>query len=130
MPTGAFALDRIAPVEWSEEPFDRLVLDAGKKHLVRALVTEHACSAGVDDIVAGKGRGLVGLLCGPPGCGKTLTAEAVAEIARRRTGRSLTSLLLLLFFLTVRCLFLDWAPGRSCSAGLDSIRYGREGEMN
>ncbi|KAJ8593330.1 P-loop containing nucleoside triphosphate hydrolase protein, partial [Rhizopogon salebrosus TDB-379] len=27
--------------------------------------------------------GLVGLLAGPPGCGKTLTAEAVAEVTRR-----------------------------------------------
>lgn len=36
-----------------------------------------------DDIVIGKGKGLIGLLCGNPGCGKTLTAEAVAEVTHR-----------------------------------------------
>ena len=29
---------------------------------------------------AGKGKGLIGLFCGRPGCGKTLTAEAVADL--------------------------------------------------
>ena len=38
---------------------------------------------GFDDFVSGKGLGLIGLLSGPPGVGKTLTAEAVAEILQR-----------------------------------------------
>ena len=33
----------------------------------------------LDDLVAGKGAGLVALMHGPPGSGKTLTAECVAE---------------------------------------------------
>lgn len=32
------------------------------------------------DIIAGKGKGLIGLFCGRPGCGKTLTTEAVADL--------------------------------------------------
>lgn len=32
-----------------------------------------------DDVIEGKGRGIIILLCGPPGVGKTLTAESVAE---------------------------------------------------
>ncbi|EKM58422.1 uncharacterized protein PHACADRAFT_252732 [Phanerochaete carnosa HHB-10118-sp] len=80
---GAFAIDRIAEVDWSEEPFERLVMGKQKKHLIRSLVTQHTSQQNFDDVVAGKGRGLVGLLCGPPGCGKTLTAEAVAEIAKK-----------------------------------------------
>lgn len=36
-------------------------------------------TAGLEDIIAGKGAGLVTLLHGPPGTGKTLTAECVAE---------------------------------------------------
>lgn len=34
-------------------------------------------------MVQGKGKGLIGLLSGGPGCGKTLTAEAVAEVTMR-----------------------------------------------
>ncbi|KAF2258837.1 P-loop containing nucleoside triphosphate hydrolase protein [Lojkania enalia] len=36
-----------------------------------------------DDVIAGKGRGLIALLHGLPGVGKTFTAEAVAEHLRR-----------------------------------------------
>lgn len=32
-----------------------------------------------DDVISGKGRGIIMLLSGPPGVGKTLTAESVAE---------------------------------------------------
>lgn len=40
-------------------------------------------SQAFDDIVRDKGKGLIGLLTGPPGVGKTLTAEAVAEVTQR-----------------------------------------------
>lgn len=39
--------------------------------------------ASFDDIIRGKGKGLIGLLGGSPGCGKTLTAEAVAEVTHK-----------------------------------------------
>jgi len=35
-----------------------------------------------DDVIQGKGRGIIMLLSGPPGVGKTLTAESVAEEMR------------------------------------------------
>lgn len=38
-------------------------------------------SAVFDDFIEGKGRGLCMLLCGPPGVGKTYTAEAITEKA-------------------------------------------------
>ncbi|RXW20459.1 hypothetical protein EST38_g5393 [Candolleomyces aberdarensis] len=77
---GGFPLDRLVDVEWSPRPFDSLVLDDELKKMVLSMVKQHR--AGVsefDDVIRGKGKGLVGLLSGPPGCGKTLTAEAVAE---------------------------------------------------
>ncbi len=36
-----------------------------------------------DDVILGKGQGLITLLSGPPGTGKTLTAEAIADRNRR-----------------------------------------------
>jgi MoxR-like ATPase len=38
----------------------------------------------MDDIVAGKSGGTTVLCAGPPGVGKTLTAEVYSEIIRRR----------------------------------------------
>ncbi|KAG2060600.1 P-loop containing nucleoside triphosphate hydrolase protein [Suillus hirtellus] len=81
---GGFALDCLRDVSWSLEPFDRLVLDNRHKELIHALVEQHASRASsFDDFVEGKGKGLVELLAGPPGCGKTLTAEAAAEVTKR-----------------------------------------------
>ncbi|THG97095.1 hypothetical protein EW026_g4850 [Hermanssonia centrifuga] len=78
---GGFAIDRLTDITWSEEAFDSLVLGAKHKELIYALIRQHAVrSTSFDDIIPGKGRGLVGLLCGRPGCGKTLTAEAAAEL--------------------------------------------------
>lgn len=61
------------------------------KDLVQALVTVRTSQRGIKqglgvagkriDITSGKGNGLIMLLHGGPGTGKTLTAESVAEIA-------------------------------------------------
>ncbi|THU77218.1 P-loop containing nucleoside triphosphate hydrolase protein [Dendrothele bispora CBS 962.96] len=81
---GGFALDRIHDIDWSDEPFSSLVLSSRQKMLIHALVKQHAEGTKLfDDVVRGKGKGLIGLLTGNPGCGKTLTAEAVAEVTRR-----------------------------------------------
>ena len=43
----------------------------------------HNSDSGFDDFVQGKGHGLVINLFGPPGVGKTLSAEATSEHVRR-----------------------------------------------
>jgi len=79
-----FYVDQLSDIEWNENCFDQLVLDPGTKKTVQALVSSHTRDRETfDDIVKGKGQGLVCVLHGPPGVGKTLTAECVAEYVRR-----------------------------------------------
>jgi SpoVK/Ycf46/Vps4 family AAA+-type ATPase len=77
-------MDRLQDITWSAESYNSLVLGLKHKTLIRSLVMQHKRRAKLfDDIVAGKGQGLIGLFSGGPGCGKTLTAEAIAEITFR-----------------------------------------------
>ncbi|KAF8522857.1 P-loop containing nucleoside triphosphate hydrolase protein, partial [Gautieria morchelliformis] len=81
---GGFAMDRLEDIVWTDEAFRLLVLGAKQKKLIYSLVKQHvAHSKHFDDVVRGKGKGIIGLLSGAPGTGKTLTAEAVAEITHR-----------------------------------------------
>jgi len=74
----------LTEVEWNDVAFEKLVIDDNRRKLIYGLVKAHRHEkGGLDDIVQNKGRGLVGLLAGSPGVGKTLTAEAVAEVTRR-----------------------------------------------
>jgi ATP-dependent 26S proteasome regulatory subunit len=62
-----------------------LVLEPSKKNLIQALVSVHIKKTKPvrSDFMDGKGDGLIILLHGGPGTGKTLTAESVAELAKR-----------------------------------------------
>jgi len=87
-----FFVDKVSPIEWNTRCFEQLVLPTQQKELVQALVSEHTqrvttststSPSHFDDIVKGKGLGLILVLHGPPGVGKTLTAECVAEFSKR-----------------------------------------------
>ena len=81
---GIFAISQIEEVSWNDKIFDSLVLEQDRKDLIHDLVQTHKSADDTfDDFVRFKGKGLVGLLAGPPGVGKTMTAEAIAEVARR-----------------------------------------------
>lgn len=75
--------DRIPDMVWNREAFKSLMIDHKAKNLIRALVSNYLESERSTDLIAGKGNGLVLLLHGGPGRGKTLTAESVAEIAEK-----------------------------------------------
>ncbi|KAF7538198.1 hypothetical protein G7054_g3188 [Neopestalotiopsis clavispora] len=71
--------------------FDRLVLEEGHKDMISSLTAQHfrdkdSATLGPReqvDIVKGKGKGLIILLHGAPGVGKTSTAEGIAEVFKR-----------------------------------------------
>ncbi|OSX56736.1 hypothetical protein POSPLADRAFT_1050435 [Postia placenta MAD-698-R-SB12] len=77
-----FSIDRLQSITWNDEVFANLVLPGSRKALLRSLVEVHMARIGPDDFVPGKGQGLVINLFGPPGVGKTLSAEATSEHIR------------------------------------------------
>ncbi|KAK5956794.1 hypothetical protein OHC33_002282 [Knufia fluminis] len=79
-----FNIDLIKPVVFNTEAFASLLLPARQKSLVHSLVKTHVSGTdSFDDMIAGKGRGLVFVLHGCPGVGKTFTAESVADHIER-----------------------------------------------
>lgn len=96
MRPAALDVGRIAELKPRPQSFRELVLPSRHKRIVEALVRTH--SRGLhpvesaqggedvdrrDDLVRGKGKGVILLLHGVPGVGKTSTAECVAEYTKR-----------------------------------------------
>jgi hypothetical protein len=78
-----FYVDQVEEIKFAENAFASLVLPPEQKSLIRAFVESQVkYKDDFDDIIAGKGRGMIMLLAGPPGVGKTLTSESVAEDMR------------------------------------------------
>ncbi|KAF4939027.1 Cell division cycle protein 48-like protein [Colletotrichum fructicola] len=74
-----FFLDNLDPVEWIDNAWDSLILEKKQKSVIQALITSHTYPDNPRNQPEQKGKGLVVLLHGTPGCGKTLTAELAAE---------------------------------------------------
>ncbi|KAH9903157.1 P-loop containing nucleoside triphosphate hydrolase protein [Cubamyces lactineus] len=78
-----FNIEKVQPIVWNNEAFANLVLPADRKLSLQSLVEAHNGDPVFDDFVQNKGRGLVVNLFGPPGVGKTLSAEATSEHVRQ-----------------------------------------------
>lgn len=98
-----FYIEDVEPMIWNDTAYSHLVYDDQQKDLVLSFVQNHnshnvtsaskASSSALtvsnsrptplEDVIVGKGQGLIILLSGPPGTGKTLTAEAVADRTHR-----------------------------------------------
>ncbi|KAF2193260.1 P-loop containing nucleoside triphosphate hydrolase protein [Zopfia rhizophila CBS 207.26] len=79
-----FEVDKIQDIEFNSGAFEALMLSQEEKHMINSLVKVHTDKGmHFDDVIRGKGKGMVFLLHGTTGVGKTLTAESVADHTRR-----------------------------------------------
>jgi ATPase family protein associated with various cellular activities (AAA) len=73
--------DDVVPYDYQPMLKQKLVLPPEQTDLIDILTAEMDVFA--DDVIAGKSGGTTVLCAGPPGVGKTLTAEVYSEIIRR-----------------------------------------------
>lgn len=72
-----FSINSVKEIKYNDDAFDSLVLPEDHKELILALTESQVANKETfDDVIQGKGKGMIMLLSGPPGVGKTLTAES------------------------------------------------------
>ncbi|KAJ2905296.1 P-loop containing nucleoside triphosphate hydrolase protein [Zalerion maritima] len=78
-----FFVTLVDDIQFNDQAFSSLVLPEGHKSLILAFAQSQVQNKNAfDDVIQGKGKGIIMLLSGGPGIGKTLTAESVAEAMR------------------------------------------------
>ncbi|KAK3338921.1 P-loop containing nucleoside triphosphate hydrolase protein [Neurospora tetraspora] len=78
-----YYLDCLRPIDWKPDAWESLLLPNAQKRILRALVENHIFPDNARDEDMQKGKGLVLLLHGSPGSGKTMTAETAAEATKK-----------------------------------------------
>ncbi|KAK8216109.1 hypothetical protein IWZ01DRAFT_496099 [Phyllosticta capitalensis] len=76
-------VEHMSEVSWDKDAFESLVMETSTKELIKALVTSQIDPSQATELMSDKGNGLILLLHGGPGTGKTLTAESVAEYTKK-----------------------------------------------
>ena len=79
-------VEGVKDIVWNSRAFDSVVLPSAQKDLKQLILAfaQSQAKGGelFDDSIQGKGRSVILLLDGPPGVGKMLTAESVAEVMK------------------------------------------------
>ncbi|KAI1736284.1 P-loop containing nucleoside triphosphate hydrolase protein [Xylaria scruposa] len=78
-----FLVQNLHPVQWKPDAWENLIFEEEQKLVLQALVTSHSYPKNARDQPEQKGKGLVILLHGTPGSGKTLSAESSAELTHK-----------------------------------------------
>jgi len=83
---GLVHIDKLSPITFSENAFENVVMNPERKRIIRKIVTTYMQTDQIqpkfDDFVTNKNGGLIFLLHGLPGLGKTLIAESTAEYVK------------------------------------------------
>lgn len=74
---GLSHVSEINTFEYQADAFDCLVLETERKNIIKAMINNRGME--YDDFISDKGNNTIFLLSGPPGVGKSLTAEATSE---------------------------------------------------
>ena len=80
---GEFVVENLTEVQYRDDAYDKLCLNADIKDTMRVLVEHHHTTQDSNDLIDGKGGGCTFLLDGSPGIGKTASAECLAELLHR-----------------------------------------------
>ncbi|KAK4040193.1 P-loop containing nucleoside triphosphate hydrolase protein [Parachaetomium inaequale] len=82
---GFFKVDTIQDIDFDQGAFDQLKIHPQNKMLISSLIVYWVLKreTPIDNFIKGKGKGMVFLLHGEPGVGKTLAAESIAEEFRK-----------------------------------------------
>ncbi|KAG5799594.1 hypothetical protein H9Q69_001432 [Fusarium xylarioides] len=78
-----YLVDNLRDVSWNKNAWSSLILNPEEKQVLRALVMSHKHPEKARNQSEQKGKGLVVLLHGTPGSGKTLSAETAAEMSEK-----------------------------------------------